>query len=71
MNLMDISHDDWQYLFKCYPGLEARMINCALWNEARRLTQERKGMNNNWVDPRRKTWVESRLLELNKLISGE
>ena len=68
MNLTDIHYEDWQYIFRCYPGLEMKLTHCALWNEALRLTKELK--ENVFIDQRRKVWVETRLSELNILISG-
>ena len=63
MNITDISYDDWQYIFKKHPGVEATITSCGLHNEALRLTNELKNMSG-FVDPRRKQWIEKRLSEI-------
>ena len=70
MNNIDIHEEDWQYIFKKHPGVEATILACGLYNEAKRLTNEIKDCAE-FIDPLRKSWVEKRLKELSYSLSGD
>ena len=64
MNFSYLTHDDWRAVFDKYPGLESRLGRNSLYNEMIALKKEREGMVGNFVDDRRKSWIEGRIKEL-------